>query len=159
MDEQTLLMSRDRDTVEAPDYRTRFHHFTPVQLRFSDLDPLNHVNNSVYQELYDVGRLVFLHDHFDPIPQWNGHSIVIIRLDLDFYRALFYGIRPRVATRIAGYDDRLVRMEQLLLSGDGESTIVHSRCETLLVGYDGTTGHSTELLPEWKEQMEKSMNP
>lgn len=34
--------------------QTTFRHSVPVQLRFNDLDPLGHVNNSVYFTFYDA---------------------------------------------------------------------------------------------------------
>ncbi|MDE5749182.1 MAG: hypothetical protein K2H87_00260 [Duncaniella sp.] len=43
-------------------------HKTPVQLRFSDLDPLGHVNNTVYFSLMDLAKARYF---FDAI----GHEI------------------------------------------------------------------------------------
>ena len=35
----------------------KFFHETPLQIRFNDVDVMGHVNNSVYQNYFDVARL------------------------------------------------------------------------------------------------------
>lgn len=154
-----MEVSRERDIVQQKAYAAQFSFFTPVQVRFNDVDPLNHVNNAVYQEFYDLGRLQFLYAHFSPIPRWDEVAVVIASLDLDFYLALTGDSQPRVGSRLIGYDEKRVWMEQLLLTGSEEEPIVHARCETLLVGFDAQTGHSTELLPAWIPQIERLLPP
>ena len=39
-----------------------FHHRTPLQLRFNDVDVLGHVNNTVYFSFYDTGKAIYFSD-------------------------------------------------------------------------------------------------
>lgn len=151
-----MYITSERDSVEQQAYLRQFTLRTPVQLRFNDVDPLNHVNNAVHQELYDLGRLDFLKRYFSPIPRWDVVSVVIVHLELDFYHGLLLESTPSVATRIIDYDAKRVRMEQLLLeetTAQDANPRVFSRCDTLMVAYDARTDHSTELLPQWREQL------
>jgi acyl-CoA thioester hydrolase len=39
-----------------------FFHITPIQIRFNDIDKLNHVTNSVYQQYFDLGKMDYFND-------------------------------------------------------------------------------------------------
>ena len=57
----------------------------PVYRRFSDLDPLGHVNNVAFAAFLEFGRASLLYNltSRNPVP---GHAFVIVRLEID-YRA------------------------------------------------------------------------
>ena len=40
--------------------RDSFRHWTPVTIRFSDQDPLQHVNNVAYAAYFEAARTMFL---------------------------------------------------------------------------------------------------
>ena len=39
-----------------------YRHTTPIQIRFADLDALNHVNNANYLTYIELARIHYLHD-------------------------------------------------------------------------------------------------
>ncbi len=46
-------------THPAPDDRDGFSFRSEVQVRFRDLDAMNHVNNAVYMTYFEIARLAF----------------------------------------------------------------------------------------------------
>ncbi len=48
--------------------REDFKHSVPVQMRFSDVDGFGHVNNGVYNDYYDIGRMYYMRDVLGWLP-------------------------------------------------------------------------------------------
>ena len=59
---------------------------TSQRLRFCDTDQLGHVNNAVYAEMFEAGRVEML----APLrPARAGpHAVVIARLEIDYLREM-----------------------------------------------------------------------
>jgi acyl-CoA thioester hydrolase len=56
---------------------------TRVTLRYSDMDPLGHLNNAVYSTLYEAGRVDFARDAMGAhLPE--GLDTVLVRIEIDF---------------------------------------------------------------------------
>lgn len=64
-------------------------------LRYGDMDPNGHVNNSVFAVLCESGRVAFLNEH---LRSNSGGYLVIARLEIDFRRELTYPGRVATAT-------------------------------------------------------------
>ncbi len=60
-----------------------------VQVRYSDLDPNNHVNNVAYFALMETGRVNFLHSL---TPSLRGH-MVVGRAECDYRKEIPGGVR------------------------------------------------------------------
>lgn len=71
-----------------PEYNPdTFFHWTEITVRFRDLDPLNHVNNAVYNTYFEEARIRFIYE----IPEFKlslngGQSFVLVRLELDYIK-------------------------------------------------------------------------
>ena len=53
------------------DSNRSFKHFSPVHIRFNDIDILGHVNNAVQQYYFDIARLDYFRDVFKEAVDWK----------------------------------------------------------------------------------------
>ena len=65
-----------------------FHCELPVQLRFSDLDTLGHVNNSVYLNLFDLGKSIYFERAAGERQDWNNVNVVIANISFTVLQIL-----------------------------------------------------------------------
>jgi len=84
----------------------------------ADLDILGHMNNGVYLSIMDLGRLDLLvragiWKKFDRL----GYYPVVANESISFRRSLQPWQRYVLETRIVGYDDRAVYVEQRFVVG------------------------------------------
>lgn len=88
-----------------------------MEVRFRDLDPLGHVNNSVYLSYMELARVRY----FQRIsPDWleEGH-FVVARAEVDYLRPILLGQEVRVGVRALSLGRSSFRMEHLVLA-EGE---------------------------------------
>jgi len=62
---------------------TRFEYETEIDVRYSDLDSLGHVNNAVYATYLELARVRYLQDAFDAPAE--EPDFVVAHLELDFW--------------------------------------------------------------------------
>lgn len=56
----------------------------PIQIRMSDLDPFDHVNNGAQCNLFDFGRSKFFEHIFNQAIDWMTFEYVLVHVELDF---------------------------------------------------------------------------
>jgi YbgC/YbaW family acyl-CoA thioester hydrolase len=104
-----------------------------VEARSYELDAYDHLNNAVYVNWLEHGRLNYLRDRghtFTTIPENFGVHVVVVRSDLSYRRQVRLGDRLRIVTRLArlGRTSFAFRQEIVFPDGtvaaDGEVTMV-----------------------------------
>ena len=66
-----------------------FHHQTPAQLRFSDVDRFGHVNNSVYFSLFDMSKEKYFMDVVDG-DMFHKVNIVVANINASFLAPIYF---------------------------------------------------------------------
>lgn len=92
---------------------------TPFRVVPTDLDVLGHMNNGKYLTLMDVGRMdLMLRSGFWRTVRSRGWYPVVAGQTITYRRSLRLGQRFDLHTRVLGFDDRWVFMEQTFRRGD-----------------------------------------
>ena len=68
-----------------------FHHRTPLQLRFSDVDVLGHVNNTVYFAFFDTGKAHYFTAVRGELGDWKHVDTVISNVNCAFISSIVFG--------------------------------------------------------------------
>ena len=112
-------------------------------LRFCDTDQLGHVNNAVYAEMFEAGRVEML----APLGLLSGpHAVVIARLEIDFLAEMNWPATVRIETAIARVGQKSVHVRQRLLV-DGEET---ARSRSVLAVIDVATRRAVPISDAWR---------
>lgn len=92
----------------------------PGRVGLTDLDELRHMNNGVYLSLLDHARLDLM-ERAGVWPRMRAAGVypVVTGLMIAYRRSLTYGQRYVIESRIAGYSDKHVYIEQRFVV-DGE---------------------------------------
>ncbi|AEH37474.1 acyl-CoA thioesterase [Halopiger xanaduensis] len=104
-----------------------------VDVRYRDLDTMNHVNNAVYASYFEEARVAYVDEVFDV--DLENLNFVIAHLEIDFGRPLTIEDDPTVAVEITELGNSSATMAyDLRVDGNsvatGESTVVFVDPET-----------------------------
>jgi len=69
-------------------------------IRFGDLDPQGHVNNTVFATFFETGRVAFLREPGNALSP-PGTTSVLARLDINFLKELHWPGEVEIGTGIA----------------------------------------------------------
>ena len=129
-----------------------FKHLFPVQLRFSDVDQLGHVNNSVYFSLYDLAKTTYFNDVMGLENKWHEAKIVIANIQANFLSPVFFRENIAIQTTTVHLGNKSLTLLQQAINADtGE---VKCTCRTVMVGYDAETKTSQPISDEWRKAIE-----
>jgi acyl-CoA thioesterase FadM len=98
-------------------FGTRLGHYDVARTRFitlpTDQDILRHMNNGVYLSIMDIARFDMLHrTGIWAIFQAKGWYPVVVSETISFRKSLTLGQRFTVESRILGFDEKAVYVEQ-----------------------------------------------
>lgn len=140
---------------EIPDI-SRFRHRQDLQIRFSDVDILGHVNNTVYLAFYDTGKAHYFRTVRNTDFRWSDVETVIANVNCAFMAPIVFGEAIEVLTRCEEIHEKSFKLLQILR--EKHSGEIKSMCETVMVGYDVKNKVSMPVSDQWRRAFEEYEN-
>jgi acyl-CoA thioester hydrolase len=131
---------------------TDFTYYHPITVRFADLDPQAHVNNSVYLTYLESARL----GYYEQVGIW-GHAagmktgMVVAHIDIDYLAPIFFGQAIQVGVRLARLGHKSFTLAFVIETVPGKVPL--ARATSVMVVYDSTTEQSILVPPDWREKL------
>lgn len=135
-------------TIEA------FTFGIPIQIRMSDLDPFNHVNNGIQCHYFDCGRGAYLEHVFQHPIDWSSLDLVLVHIDLDFHKPILINDHIVCETKIISVGNKSIKLIQQLR--DSDTNVVKTTCHSVLVCIDRENGGSKPISEEYRRLIEKN---
>ena len=119
-------------------------HRMRVQLRWRDMDMLGHLNQSVYHELLEEGRVALITEIVKRVGVAHAHgAFVVVHVDLDYHREVRKDHdEVEVVVRLAHVGNTSLRMEHEVRLPDGT---VAASGTTIVVAWDRATHAKREI--------------
>lgn len=114
-----------------------------IEIRWSDLDALNHVNNAAFLRYLEDTRL----DWFTSLPGgWDSKdcSPVVVNIDINYRRELRYPANISVRMVISQASEKRILLDYVISDRDDVKTI-YSDARVTLVWVDRIAGRSIPL--------------
>jgi acyl-CoA thioester hydrolase len=129
-----------------------FRHYTPIRVRYADLDTMRHVNNASYMSYTEEARIAYCRE----VLGWDGNlerlDMLLARFEIDYLLPVLlfddigiYTRCSRLGHKSFDFEYRFVRRES-----DGSETTV-ARGKTVLVAFSVSENRSIPL-PEAMRQ-------
>ncbi len=122
---------------------------TPIQMRFSDLDPFHHVNNVAQQMYFDVGKS----DYYERVAGEellaDRLRIVTVSTQTSYLGQVRIGDRLTVETACERIGTKSLTLFQRLMA-DGQ---VRSESRSVMVAFDFAAQQSVAVPDRWRQRM------
>lgn len=122
----------------------QFHY--PIQIRWADIDALNHVNNAVYLSYFEQARIDYFREAVDW--RWEEVGMILAKSCISYYKPLLARDSAEVWLRVSRLGNKSFDMENMVvrtLSNGEKECLTH--CISTLVTYD-YRNHVSVPLPE-----------
>ena len=134
----------------------QFNHIEPIQIRFNDIEGQQHVNNSVYQQFYDIGRTGYLSAISGEKYQTGGQSVIVASMNTNFLKPIMLHDRIQVETRIEKIGNKSMTMHQRIVNT--ETRDILSDCTTVFAGFDYEKQETIPISREMRDMIKKFEN-
>ena len=123
-----------------------------VQVRYGDLDPQGHVNNTRFLAYTEQARLAYLVH----LGLWDGASfldlgIIVADIHINFMAPIFWGQTVKVGVRVGRLGNKSLNFEFAVQ--DAASDQIFARVETIVVAYNYHTQTSIPIPSLWREKI------
>jgi len=128
-----------------------FRSSLPIQIRFSDIDALGHINNNIYLTYFDLGKTTYFENLKASYVSWTDGMIVVARIEMDFIAPVFYKENIVVESKITKIGNKsAVFLQQIRNTLTDE---IKCRCNTVIVAYNPKTMSAMPIPEIWKNAM------
>lgn len=131
--------------------RQRYRHWIKDHVRFSDLDPLGHVNNNAIGTYFENARAA-LFAIITPSWPFRNQIFVLARSAIDFRRELFYPAKLSVGTYVMKIGRTSMTLANALFHDDESEGLAF--CESVSVLIDKESRKPVELPPDLRHELE-----
>ena len=111
---------------------------------------LGHVNNSSYNQFFDIGRYECLNKTFEGLNNWKERTLVIVHIETDYLKPVFLDTKICVETKIAEVGNRSLKMNQQIVNDKGEIMV---KSMSIMSALDVRAGQSLIIPDEWRNQV------
>lgn len=105
--------------MELPYKPDLFYDWMEIEVRYRDLDPLNHVNNAIFSTYYEEARIHFIQQIPTLARQLQeARSFVIVKLSINFVQQVSYPATLLIGSGIKDYGNTSVTSLQAIYRKD-----------------------------------------
>lgn len=122
---------------------------TPIQKRFSDIDPFRHVNNIAQQAYFDLGKADYYREVLGAEALTGRIRIMIVSTASSYLGQTRIEDEVRVTTTCEKIGNKSVHLFQQTLCGDE----VRSESRAVMVAFDFESQQTVPVPEEWRRRM------
>lgn len=132
-----------------PDFR--FYH--PIEVRYGDLDPQGHLNNSRYLTYFEQARVHYFIELglFTPGQSFMDIGVIMAEARVTFHKAVQFGQAVKVGVRTGKLGNKSMTVEQAIVDAASGETLATG--EVILVAYDYRRGETFSIPDEWRARL------
>ena len=129
---------------------TEYNFYYPIQIRYSDLDPQWHVNNSRFLSFIESARLAYI-QHLN---LWDGKSfmelgLIVADAHLVYLKPIQLDQNIRIGTRVTRIGNKSLDFDYQI--EDADNGMVMGTATTVMVAYSYHTLSTIRVTDEWRE--------
>jgi acyl-CoA thioester hydrolase len=130
-----------------------YPYYHPITVRFADLDPQGHVNNSVYLTYLESARLGF----YEQVGIWHPNrtmqtGMVVAHTSIDFIAPILFGQSVRVGLRLEKIGTKSFTFTFLIETTPDQIALARGTC--VIVAFDPEINKSIPLPDKWRKKLE-----
>ena len=122
-----------------------------IQVRFNDVDIAGHVNNAVYQEYFDLGKLNYFNQILGNEVDWKKEGLVLANITIDYFQPILLDESLFLSTHVESFGNKSFVMIQELY--DEQKIILKSKAKSIMVCFDFTSNSTIPVPSAWVNQI------
>ncbi len=116
-----------------------------LDIRWSDMDEMHHVNNAVYHTYTEQARIYYFHDTLKL--DWGQASFILASSKMDYLKPLVFPGEAYVYLRCTRFGNKSFELQYLITGFEKGVETLYALATTTLVMFDYKT-QSTQVMPE-----------
>ena len=129
--------------------------FSPIDIRFRDLDALAHVNNVVYLTYVEQARVRYFDDVFGKRHDWDQWGVLLARTEINYLQPLLFKDVARCEMECVAIGRKSLEFHFIIFKTENGKDVEIASGVNILVCFNHSENKSIEVPTEWKNAIEK----
>ena len=131
-----------------------FKHKTPVQIRFKDIDALDHVNNANHITYFELARVKYFDDVVNEQVNWSEQGIILAHIAVDYKARIYFKDNVFVYTKCVRLGNKSFDLAySLIREKDGKETVLATG-SSVQVCFDYKNQSTISIPTSWKKKIQ-----
>ncbi|MBL7918611.1 MAG: acyl-CoA thioesterase [Bacteroidia bacterium] len=131
-----------------------YKHHLKIQIRFSDIDKINHVNNACYLNYFETSRVDYFNKVFKGRNNWDEVGFVLARNEINHLQPIHLEDEIFCLTKVIKLGNKSLTLKNAILKKVGNNLIECANGIGVLVAMNYKTRESILLPNEWIEMID-----
>ena len=128
-------------------------HTAQIEVRFSDIDVMGHVNNAVYLSYFEQARMGYFAELLEGEWDWNQHGILLARNEVDYLSPILLHDSVFITTTVQAIGNKSLTISyKVHVKRKGETKLC-AKGSSVLVCFDYHAQKSIPVPEEWRLRM------
>lgn len=130
-----------------------FIHTAEVQVRFNDVDMMGHVNNAVYQNYFDYGKVKYFNSVLGEDVDWQENGLVLAKITIEYFLPVLLNDSLFIRSKITRIGNKSLDMIQQIV--DSKTGEIKSSGISVMVGYNFLNKETISIPDNWRKVIDK----
>lgn len=132
-----------------------YKHVIPIQIRFIDIDRLDHVNNACFLSYFELGRVKYFNQVLNKHINWNDSGFVIARTEINHITPIYLLDELYCFTKIINIGTKSITIKNSLVKKIGNDFQEAANGIGILVAMDYLNKVSIDMPIKWRQAIEE----
>jgi acyl-CoA thioester hydrolase len=124
-----------------------------IQVRFTDLDVLGHVNNNIYLSYFEMARVHYFRELLGENWDWKKHTVVLAKNEVEYFKPVLLHHNPEVVMFTEHIGNKSFTLSyELKVNG-----IVFATGKSVVVSFDGEEHQSVPIHDKMRDALTRIM--
>ncbi len=128
--------------------------FSDIEIRFRDLDGLNHVNNVVYLSYVEQARIRYFDDILGERQDWDEWGVLLARTEINYIKPLVLKDKAKCSMECVAIGRKSMEFNFKIFKYENGEQIEMASGVNVLVCFNHRKNESIEVPTEWKTLIE-----
>jgi len=120
-----------------------------IHVRFSDLDVLGHVNNSIYLSYFEIARVHYFAELLGTEWDWKNNGVILVKNEVEYHKPILLHDTPMVHVYKEHIGEKSFTLSyEIRVNGD-----LHTTGKSVMVCFDSSKNATIPIDPVMKEAL------
>lgn len=122
-----------------------------IHVRFSDLDVLGHVNNSIYLSYFEIARVHYFGELLGKNWDWSQNTVVLVKNEVEYFKPVLLSDAPFVRMFVDEIGNKSFKLRYELVVNEE----IRTKGASILVAYNGKIHETMPIHPDMRLALEQ----
>jgi acyl-CoA thioester hydrolase len=135
-----------------------YKHVTKIQVRYKDVDKMNHVNNANHLTYFETARIEYYKDIFTRPVDWHKTGMILARTEINYFTPIFLEDDVYCYTKITSIGNKSFEISNIITKKTPGKEIECAEGKSVIVCMDYEKQQTIEVPQEWRDAVKEYEN-